>query len=479
MMRLLVITFCLAIGLQVSGQVQAELLVNVHEVNTADMNAMSPAEAGMLVFNTDSSAICYYDGSAWKSVVQGFLDSAVVTGDTLKLYEKGNVHSSILPGHEWRDATEKGMDEFIYAGQSMDNSDTTVFTDEGQLIMGASSQSISQKMIFLVRDSLENLGSQVSIVNQGSGTSKYSLLVTDADSSTMYAGSHGSGRTLARLGRVVAKRNEIVSIKGEGMSIGTVNKPLELATDNSIRLHIANNGLIGVGTDEPSEELDVDGEVRVRDLASATLDDSLSLLMTDDIGKFKSMILEDLVSTDVDNKVVSDTNGSLYIGENKSYVQTFNTSLTIPSTTATVINLFPQVTIQPNKKVYLKVYVPTRSRTTAWGGMYINVNVNVNGTWYNLGNTGHDGGISASSSIPIHALNHEMLLDFITNLGLPADQPYTVQFELTALSFTSTTFVNRSHDINRTANQLGSRGTPVTWAKDQNFTHIIIQEMDM
>ncbi len=72
-----------------------------------------------------------------------------------------------------------------------------------------------------------------------------------------------------------------------------------------------------------------------------------------------------------------------------------------------------------------------------------------------------------------------MLLDFVTNLGLSASQDYTVQFELTARSYNGTTTVNGSHDINRTENNLGSRGSVQSWAGNQNYTHLIITEMDI
>lgn len=163
---------------------------------------------------------------------------------------------------------------------------------------------------------------------------------------------------------------------------------------------------------------------------------------------------------------------------NKSYVQTYKGGKNFGNGNATLLNLFPEVTIQAGKKVKIYLYVPTRNNTSSWGGLYVNINAKVNGTWYNLGNTGYDGGVMHSSATSIHALNHEMLLDFITNLNLPANQPYTLQFELTARSYNGTTYVNHSHDINRTANNLGSRGGLQTWASDQNYCHIIIEEKD-
>ena len=162
----------------------------------------------------------------------------------------------------------------------------------------------------------------------------------------------------------------------------------------------------------------------------------------------------------------------------KTYVQTFKTSKTFNNGTAKLLNLFPEVIIKPNKQVRLDIYVPTRDNTNSWGGLYVNVNAKVNDSWYNLGNTGYDGGVMSNSANAIHALNHQMILDFTGNLGLDESKPFTLQFELTARSYNGATIVNGSHDINRTASGLGSRGALQRWASDQNFTHLIITEID-
>ncbi len=186
-----------------------------------------------------------------------------------------------------------------------------------------------------------------------------------------------------------------------------------------------------------------------------------------------------LLSANADNGATLGTDAGLFKSINKSYVQNFPTTKTFTNANAQLLNVFPEITIQPYKKVYLKFYIPTRSDADTWGGLYVNINVKINGTWYNLGNTGHDGGAMARNARKIHALNHEMLLDPITVLGLPANQSYTLQIELTARSYDGTTIVNGSHDINRTANNLNYRGGLQTWASDQNYCHIIILEKDL
>ena len=165
-------------------------------------------------------------------------------------------------------------------------------------------------------------------------------------------------------------------------------------------------------------------------------------------------------------------------GSGKTYVQTFKTSKTFGDGNAALLNLFPEITVQPNKQVRLDIYVPTRDNTNSWGGLYVNVNAKVNGTWHNLGNTGYDGGVMSNSANAIHALNHQMILDFIGNLSLDKSKPFTLQFELTARTYNGVTYVNGAHDINRTASGLGSRGTLKTWASDQNYTHLIITEIN-
>ncbi len=185
-----------------------------------------------------------------------------------------------------------------------------------------------------------------------------------------------------------------------------------------------------------------------------------------------------LISSDTNNAIELGSDKGAFKRINKSYVQTFKTSTTLTSGNAIVLHVFPEITIQANKKVYFKLYVPTRETSDAWNGVYVNVNVKVNGTWYNLGNTGYDGGAMSYSARSIHALNHEMLLDFITHLNLPEDQDYTIQFELMAKTYGSTMYINRSHAVNYASYGLNSRGNVQSWASDQNFCHIIIQEKD-
>lgn len=45
--------------------------IPVHRVNTAQMNAISSPVAGTFIYNNDSAAFCYYNGSVWAKVSSG------------------------------------------------------------------------------------------------------------------------------------------------------------------------------------------------------------------------------------------------------------------------------------------------------------------------------------------------------------------------------------------------------------------------
>ncbi len=56
---------------------------------------------------------------------------------------------------------------------------------------------------------------------------------------------------------------------------------------------------------------------------------------------------------------------------------------------------------------------------------------------------------------------------------------YTVQFELRALSYYGyTVYINGHHNINTTANNIGDNLPLQNWASSQNYSHLIITEMD-
>ena len=64
--------------------------------------------------------------------------------------------------------------------------------------------------------------------------------------------------------------------------IGTIDgKPLSIRTNNAERLHVGANGNIGIGTSTPSATLDVNGSVKLENLASDTTEQQVLVLAAD------------------------------------------------------------------------------------------------------------------------------------------------------------------------------------------------------
>jgi len=164
--------------------------------------------------------------------------------------------------------------------------------------------------------------------------------------------------------------------------------------------------------------------------------------------------------------------------KNLSHVQTFEDTVICTNSSPKTINMFDPVTIQPNKNVAIDISIPTRCDSLYWGGLYINLNVNINGTWYNLGNGGHDGSVMAYSAKTIARYNRHFLFDFISELELPVNKPFTMQIELVGLTFDSNVTINGSHEINVNKNGIFTRGDLHPTLSKQNFTTIRIEELD-
>jgi len=165
--------------------------------------------------------------------------------------------------------------------------------------------------------------------------------------------------------------------------------------------------------------------------------------------------------------------------KNLSYIQTFEDAVECTSSPKT-INMFDPVTIQPNKKVSIDISIPTRCDDMSWGGLYVNLNVKINDTWYNLGNGGYDGGVMSYSAKMISRYNRHFLFDFISELGLPVNEPFSMQVELIGVTFSTTAIarINGSHEINNNKNGFFTRGDVHPTLGKQNFTTVRIEEMD-
>ena len=142
-------------------------------------------------------------------------------------------------------------------------------------------------------------------------------------------------------------------------------------------------------------------------------------------------------------------------------------------TTASVINLFPAVVIGAGKKIKVDISVPARNDSNGWGGLFINLNAKINGTWYNLGNHGYGGGVMANKASMIGYGYMKVAIDLFAITGSTA--AHSVQFELMGKSYTGTTNINGAHFINAATIGL-NKGTDVDAVLEQNFTTIHIEE---
>ncbi|WP_271405269.1 hypothetical protein [Tenacibaculum soleae] len=75
------------------------------------------------------------------------------------------------------------------------------------------------------------------------------------------------------------------------------------------RLFLENGGSVGINTDAPTERLDVNGKLRVRDIATVTTNNEI--LTPTATGVIEKKVL---ISTDANNQITPGTDGGVYIG---------------------------------------------------------------------------------------------------------------------------------------------------------------------
>jgi hypothetical protein len=162
---------------------------------------------------------------------------------------------------------------------------------------------------------------------------------------------------------------------------------------------------------------------------------------------------------------------------NKTYVQTFSGSITANNTSNTIIHEFPEITIQGNRNILLSISVPSRSDDDSWGGLYITTNLKVNGTWHNLGNCGYAGNVMVNNSRAIGTHVNSKLLD-LRVAGIVNANAYTIAVELVGRAYSGVTTINSNMEINDNNPDRGNSATVLGSIPPQNFTKVIIQELD-
>ncbi|MDC1162346.1 hypothetical protein OAT18_02770 [Tenacibaculum sp.] len=93
------------------------------------------------------------------------------------------------------------------------------------------------------------------------------------------------------------------------------------------RLFLENGGNVGVNTSDPTERLDVEGKLRVRDITTVTTNNDILTATTSGVVEKKK-----LIAAETDNQVTTGANGGVYLGPT---VYTGSFTINAPGGTAT------------------------------------------------------------------------------------------------------------------------------------------------
>ena len=116
-------------------------------------------------------------------------------------------------------------------------------------------------------------------------------------------------------------------------------------------------------------------------------------------------------------------------------------------------------------------------RTYGKGGLCLNTSVKVNGqTWHNLGNGGYTGGETNNGVRHIDLFSETKVLDLVTGLGLDPLADYSLQFYITARTYSGAGYINKYCAVNNTG--VGAKGSRTSVGSNQNYLKLIVQEMD-
>ncbi len=113
------------------------------------------------------------------------------------------------------------------------------------------------------------------------------------------------------------------------------------------RLFLENDGNVGVNTNDPTERLDVNGKLRVRDITEVTTNNDILTVDTDGVVERKK-----LIAAETNNQITTGTNGGVYLGPT---VYTGSFIINAPGgTTATTFNqAIPGLPFQPSQITFV------------------------------------------------------------------------------------------------------------------------------
>ncbi len=170
-----------------------------------------------------------------------------------------------------------------------------------------------------------------------------------------------------------------------------------------------------------------------------------------------------------------DSSGSGSDNNNKIYTESvFGEDLAFQATeSGGVLHEFQPIQVQAGKGADISFQIPTRSNHASWGGCFFNLNVRINGVWYNLGNTGYASNM-VNNVAAMDIYKYSQPWNFPDILGLTED--YELVIELTASAFAPNVNVNYDVRANAEFQGLDSRGTVAEWAKAKNYMTLNVRE---
>jgi hypothetical protein len=249
--------------------------------------------------------------------------------------------------------------------------------------------------------------------------------------------------------------------------ISSFDRDLQFHTgQRAERMRITNNGNVGIGTNNPTTKLDVNGTIR-----GVTVDTNY---------------VRSAAGTNAIN-VPKLSSGPVGFGGGARYTRGITMQINKADFTVTTAGLtidgasFGNITgIAPSSILKFTYVVPTRSDTaTTWGGLYIEPQISFNATdsnpkWYALGTSGYDGAAMFLNSSSIATYVNTFLIDPVpgTHSGVAAGAEYSARFRFKMKSYDGSTLINLSHEI---GGRVGSE-TLLT-SLDPHFFHIIVEEL--
>ncbi len=127
--------------------------------------------------------------------------------------------------------------------------------------------------------------------------------------SAMYEFISGESNTLlgTNTGRGITNGsfNTIIGARVAGLDPNLSNNIIIADGQGNQRIRVLNNGDMGIGTDTPTQKLDVDGKVRVRDLSGATDSTDLIVVASATTGELKAQTLSNLGADGTDDAWVN------------------------------------------------------------------------------------------------------------------------------------------------------------------------------